>query len=158
MRTDFRRLAQVRARQSSRRKRRLRGLSVLGIAAVIVSVSQFVAPVLPGRLLASRLAPRALFLSPAAAPVSEPAAAPVSEEARGRVEIVEPGAGIIRVSSGFLGLASVELVVDPETLIVVGDKEGGFGDIRDGGRVKAAYDASRGTLRAKRVEIIVQTP
>jgi hypothetical protein len=150
MSVDFRRLAQVRARESSRRKRRLRGLSVLGVAAVIVAVSQFVAPVLPGRLLASRLVPRALFLSPAAAPVSE--------EARGRVEIVEPGAGIIRVSSGFLGLAWVELVVDPETLIVVGDKEGGFGDIRNGGRVKAAYDASRGILRAKRVEIIVQTP
>ena len=117
------------------------------MAAVVVSTSHLVAPVLPGRLVAAFLEPRVSFLSRGAAPVTE--------EARGRVQIVEPGTGLIRVSSGFFGLASVKIVVTPETLIVVGDKEGGFGDIRDGGHVKAAYDARRGT--AQRVEI-VQVP
>ena len=37
-------------------------------------------------------------------------------EARGRVETVEPHTGIIRVSSGFLGMMSVALLVTPETL------------------------------------------
>lgn len=120
----------------------------LGVAAIIVSTSHIVAPVLPGRLVASLLTPSLSFLSRDAGPVTG--------EARGRVEIVAPEAGLIRVSSGFLGLASVEIVVTPDTLIVVGDKEGGFGDIRDGGRVRAAYDTRRGT--AQRVEILVQVP
>jgi hypothetical protein len=74
-------------------------------------------------------------------------------EARGRVETVEVHTGIIRVSSGFLGLMSVALLVTPETLIVVGDKEGGFGDIRQGERVVAAYEVRRGALEATRVEV-----
>ncbi len=148
MSADFQRLARVRARRSSRRKRWIWGFGGLGLAAVIVSTSPIVAPVLPGRLLASLLKPSVSFLSRDTAPVTG--------EARGRVEIVEPATGVIRVSSGFFGLASVKLFVTPETLIVVGDKEGGFGDIRDGGHVKAAYDARRGT--AQRVEIIVQVP
>jgi hypothetical protein len=83
---------------------------------------------------------------------------PVDEEARGRVAIVEPAARLIRVSSGFLGLTSVDLVVTNDTLIVVGDKEGGFGDIRDGGEVRAAYEVRPGTLRAKRVEVVRDSP
>jgi hypothetical protein len=147
MSADFQRLARVRARRSSRRKRWIWSVGGLGVASVVVSTSHLVAPVLPGRLVAAFLEPRVSFLSRGAAPVTE--------EAQGRVQIVEPGTGLIRVSSGFFGLASVKIVVTPETLIVVGDKEGGFGDIRDGGHVKAAYDARRGT--AQRVEI-VQVP
>jgi hypothetical protein len=67
--------------------------------------------------------------------------------------MVEPETGVIRVSSGFLGLMSVELVVTPETLIVVGDKEGGFTNIREGERVVATYEVRPDTLWAKRVEV-----
>ena len=115
------------------------------MAAIIVSTSHVVAPVLPGRLVASLLTPSLSFLSRDAGPVTG--------EARGRVEIVAPEAGLIRVSSGFLGLMSVALLVTPETLIVVKDKEGGFGDIRQGERVVAAYEVRRGALEAKRVEM-----
>jgi hypothetical protein len=48
---------------------------------------------------------------------------------------------------------SVELVVTPETLIVVGDKEGGIGDLREGERVIATYQVRPDTLWAKRVEV-----
>jgi len=67
--------------------------------------------------------------------------------------MVEPERGVIRVSSGFLGLMSVELVVTPDTLIVVGDKEGGFGDLREGEHVIATYEVRPDTLWAKRVEV-----
>jgi hypothetical protein len=151
MSVAFQRLAQVRARHSPRRRRGIRGLSTLAVAALIIVVSQVATPMLPGRLLASWLEQSVPWLSTGPAPTAE--------EAQGRVRIVEPETGIIRGSSGFYGLMSVELVVTPETLIVVGDKEGGFGDIRDGSHVRAAYESRPGTTRhAKRVEVVVHPP
>ena len=41
-------------------------------------------------------------------------------EAEGWVKSAEPSTSTIRVSSGFLGLSSVSLVVTPDTLIIVG--------------------------------------
>jgi hypothetical protein len=87
-------------------------------------------------------------LSPAAWRVAE-----AHGEARGRVETVERHTGTMRVSAGFLGLRSVALLVTPDTLIVVGSKEGGFGDIRQGERVVASYSVRRGALEAIRVEM-----
>ena len=147
MNVQFQRLARVRARHSTRRRRWIRGLWTLGVVALVIAASQLAPPMLPGRSLASWLGQTVRFLGPSAAPATE--------EARGQVKIVEPAAGVIRVSSGIFGLVSVELVVTPETLIVVGDKEGGFGDLRDGSHVTAAYEARPGRLRAKRVEVVV---
>jgi hypothetical protein len=149
MSVDFQRLGRVRARQYSRRRRWLRGLSTLVIAAVILAVSRLVVPMVPGLLPA--LERNLPFLSRGASLVGE-----VLAEARGRVEMVEPETGVIRVSSGFLGLMSVELVVTPETLIVVGDKEGGFTNIREGEHVIATYEVRPDTLWAKRVEVFGQ--
>ena len=146
MSLDFQRLARVRERQQSRRKRWLRiGAAVVG-AAAIIAVSYLVAPMLPGRLLASLLERNLSLLHEGA---------PQLCQAQGRVETVEPRAGIIHVSSRFFGLMSVALVVTSDTLIIVGDKEGGFGDIREGGWIKAAYEVRRDALRAKRVEVLV---
>jgi hypothetical protein len=137
MSVDFQRLERVRAaRRSSQRKRWARIVSTLALAAATVTVSTHVA---------TRTVP---VLSRGAALVGQ-----ALGETRGQVEAVEPVAGIIRVSSGFLGLLSVDLVVRPETLIVVGDKEGGFGDLREGQRVVATYEIRPGALRATRVEV-----
>lgn len=119
------------------------------MAAVILAVSRLVVPMIPGLLPA--LERNLPLLSRGASLVGE-----VLAEARGRVVTVEPETGVIRVSSGFLGLLSVELVVTPETLIVVGDKEGGFANIREGKRVVATYEVRPDTLWAKRVEVVVQ--
>jgi len=143
---DFQRLERVRARQYSRRRRWLRSLSTLAVAAAILAVGRLVVPMVPGLLPA--LERNLPLLSRGASLVGE-----VLAEAQGRVEIVERAAGTIRVSSGFLGLMSVELVVTPETLIVVGDKEGGFGDLREGDRVIATYEVRPDALWAKRVEV-----
>jgi hypothetical protein len=150
MSVDFQRLAEVRARQSSRRRRWVRGAAALGGAALVVTASQFAVPRFPGRLLSSWVGSVVVVLSPGVSPVDE--------EARGRVAIVEPAARLIRVSSGFLGLISVDLVVTNDTLIVVGDKEGGFGDIRHGSEVRAAYEGQSGALRATRVEVVLDSP
>ena len=147
MSADFQRLASVRARQRSRRMRGVQAVSALGMGAGLIALGWLAAPKLPGLLL-PMLGQGVAALSPAAWLVVD-----AHGEARGRVETVEPHTGIIRVSSGFLGLMSVALLVTPETLIVVGDKEGGFGDIRQGERVVAAYEARRGALEAKRVEV-----
>ena len=144
MSTDFQRLASVRARQRSRRMRWVRAVWALAMGIGIVL----------GWLVAPRLTRLPVLGQGVAA--SSPAAWVVVDahgEARGRVETVEVHTGIIRVSSGFLGLISVALLVTPETLIVVGDKEGGFGDIRQGERVVAAYEVRRGALEATRVEV-----
>jgi hypothetical protein len=134
---DFQRLERVRAaRRSSQRKRWVKIVSTLALAAATVTVSTRVV---------TRTVP---FLGRGAALVGE-----ALGEARGRVDVVEPVAGIIRVSSGFLGLLSVDLVVRTETLIVVGDKEGGFGDLREGQRVVATYEIRPDALRATRVEV-----
>ena len=143
MSVDFQRLARVRERRQSRRKRLVRLGSTLGVALLLLAIGEFLAPALPGRWLASRLDP---WLNPDA-PV-------LVGEAQGRVATVEPRARIIHLSSGFLGMMSIELVVTPDTLIVVGDKEGGFGDIREGGRVRAIYDVDRDALLARRVEVL----
>jgi hypothetical protein len=116
------------------------------MAAVILSVSRLVVPTIPGLL--SALERNLPLLSRGASLVGE-----VLAEARGRIETVEQAAGIIRVSSGFLGLMSIDLVVTPETLIVVGDKEGGIGDLRQGERVIATYEVRPDTFWAKRVEV-----
>ena len=140
MSVDFQRFESVRARQRSERRRWLGLLAALAVAVVAIAVIQVAAPMTPwwGGVMS--------LLSRGASIVGE---------ARGRVERVERDTRTIRISSGFLGLTSVALVITENTLIVVGEKEGGFGDIRLGEPVVAAYEIGRGPLRAKRVEIVL---
>lgn len=145
MSLDFQRLARVRARRQSRRKRLLRVGTSLVAGSALLAAGQLVAPFLPGGLLVSLLEQHVPWSSTSLSPIGE---------AQGRVQTVETKAGIIHVSSGFLGLTSVPLVVTSDTLIVVGDKEGGFGDLREGARVKAVYVIGRDILRAKRIEVL----
>jgi hypothetical protein len=129
----------------------LRVASILVAGVVLVTLSQRGAPVVPGRLLASLPGRNVPLLTPSAAPVDDSL-----RQIQGRVRAAEPTAGVIRVSSGFFGLMSIALVVTSDTLIVVGDKEGGFGDIHEGDRVVAAYDPS--LLHVRRVEVLADVP
>ena len=140
MSVDFQRLQSVRARQRSERRRWLGVLSTLAGAAVIIAALQIAGPLMPEGAGIARL------LSSGASLVGE---------ARGRVEMVERDTRTIRIASGFLGLTSVALIVTEDTLIVVGEKEGGFGDIRLGEPVVAAYKIGRDALQAKRVEMVL---
>jgi hypothetical protein len=140
MRVDFQRFESVRARQRSERRRWLSVLSALAASVVLMAVIQLAGPMLPGW---REIVP---LLSRGALPLAE---------ARGRVETVERESRTIRISSGFLGLTSVALVITDDTLIVVGEKEGGFGDIHLGEPVVAAYEVRPGPWQAKRVEVVV---
>jgi hypothetical protein len=139
MSVDFQRFESVRARQRSERRRWLGFLAALAVATVIVTTFQVAGPTLPGW---SEIVP---FLTGASLP----------REARGRVDSIERDTRTIRIASGFLGLSSVALVVTETTLIVVGEKEGGFGDIRQGEPVVAAYETGRRPLQATRVEVML---
>jgi hypothetical protein len=74
-------------------------------------------------------------------------------EADGWVMSANRSTNVVRISSSFLGLSSVRLMVTPETLIVVGDREGGFGDVSEGRRVRAAYEERPEGFRAKSIEV-----
>jgi hypothetical protein len=144
---DFERLAAVRARLRARRLRWLRAAAAGGVAATLAMAAVGASRLMPGQLLTA-LAPGLSALVRSAWSMGA-----AHGEAQGWVQRVEPDTGLIRVSSGFLGLMSVVLQVTPDTLIVVGNKEGGFGDIRLGERVNAAYEVQPGALQARRVEV-----
>jgi hypothetical protein len=147
---DFQRLVAVRTRLRARRTRCLRAVAAAGGVATLLAMTGWgAARLMPGQLLTA-FAPGLSALGRGAWLMGT-----AHGEARGWVQTVEPDTGIIRVSSGFLGLMSVVLRVTPDTLIVVGNKEGGFGDIRLGEHVSAAYDVRPGTLQARRVEVLL---
>jgi len=123
VKAEFERLAHTRARRRARRRRQVVVTVGLGLVAT------------------------AAVLGPWAGPGEG------HGQADGRVEMIEPETSTIRVSAGFLGLRSIPIVLTSETIIVVGDKEGGFGDIRQGERVVAAYEVRPGVLQARRVEV-----
>jgi len=139
MSVGFQRFESVRARRRSERRRWLGVLVALAAAMVVVAALQIAGPTLPGW---SEIIP---FLTGASLP----------REARGRVDSIERDTRTIRITSGLLGLSSVALVVTETTLIVVGEKEGGFGDIRQGEPVVAAYETGRRPLHATRVEVML---
>ena len=136
---DFQRFESVRARRRSERRRWLSFLAALSVAAVVIATIQVAGPTLPGW---SEIVP---FLTGASLP----------REARGRVDSIERDTRTIRIASGFLGLSSVALVITEATLIVVGEKEGGFGDIQQGEPVVVAYETGRRPLQATRVEVVL---
>ena len=80
----------------------------------------------------------------------------VSWEAEGWVKSAAPPTSSIRVSSGFLGLSSLTVIVPLDTLIMVAGKEGGFDDLHEGRRVRAIYEARPTGLHAKSIEVLVE--
>ena len=73
---------------------------------------------------------------------------------RGSVNAADRQTGRIRLGWGLGGLLSVPIVVTTDTRIVVGHKEGGFGDIVEAQDVVAAYEVRAGIPEATRVEIV----
>ena len=72
----------------------------------------------------------------------------------GPVKAADRETSTVRVSSGFLGLASLPLVVTPQTKIAVNGKLGAFADLDRGQRVRIAYEVLPGRLVAWRVEVL----
>jgi len=58
----------------------------------------------------------------------------------GDVREAEADSGTVSVSTSVLGFSTVPFTVTRETTIVVGDKEGGFGDLYPGTPVRVSYE------------------
>ncbi len=72
----------------------------------------------------------------------------------GRVWKVDPDDGTIHVSARLFGLGATPLMITNETLVVVGAKEGGFGDLREGLRVRVAWEKRQNRRLARSVEVV----
>ena len=72
----------------------------------------------------------------------------------GAVKDADAATNTVRIASGFLGLASLPLVVTPDTKIAVKGKLGGFADLDRGQLVRVAYEVRPDQLVAWRVEVL----
>lgn len=86
-------------------------------------------------------------------PTSVPSATGPSGEIEGRVKRLEANTNTLYVSSGSFGLRATALAVGPETEIFVSDKVGGFGDLREGVRVRICYEVRSDVLLARAIEV-----
>ena len=81
-----------------------------------------------------------------------------ADEARGRVGKVDPFERTIHVRTNVFGMGAVAFTLSEDTRIVVGDKDGGFGDFHDGVLVKIVYQRRRASLVASCVELSERRP
>ena len=132
---------------------RPRGRDVLSVTSALLGVTS--ALVIVVAVLAVFPAAR-VWPPTASAPVTTSGAV-VTGEASGRVKRAEAATRTIELSVGSLGFGVMTMKVDPDTAIFVGDREGGFGDIREGLRVRVAYELPRGTQVARTRAIFVDS-
>jgi len=76
----------------------------------------------------------------------------------GPVKKVDPAAQTVRVSSGLFGIMGHTLEVNDQTQIQVEGREGTLADIREGSKVKAAYETRNGKDVATRIEVMPMAP
>ena len=115
-----------------------------------------------GALPATAQAPAAPADSPAAVPApGNPKDSPEMLERSGEADILEgsvkkvdPGAGTLQVSAGPLGIMSRTLEVGADTQIAVDGRKATLADLREGARVKAAYESRDGKNIATRIEVV----
>ena len=68
----------------------------------------------------------------------------------------EPAAETLHVSSNRFGDDAVAVALTPHTLILVGDKEGGVGDLGKGARIRVVYQRRDAKLVALCVEFLIR--
>lgn len=89
---------------------------------------------------------------PADLPAPKSPMPPQEKVIDGPVKKVDPAAKTVQVG-WFLGLLSTTLEVTGDTQIAVGGTKASLTDIREGDRVKAAYEARDGKNIAKSIEV-----
>ena len=72
----------------------------------------------------------------------------------GAVKKVDPAAGTVQVSSGPLGILGRTLEVTNDTQIQVEGRQGSLTDLREGAKVKAAYESRDGKNVATQIEVM----
>lgn len=87
----------------------------------------------------------------AGAPGAE--AVPREKQVEGPVKKVDPAAKTVQVG-WFLGLFRTTLQVNDDTQIMADGRKGSLEDIREGAKVKAAYELREGKYIAKSIEVM----
>ncbi len=131
----------------------MRGLKPLVVAAAILALA--VPPVMAQVAPPGPAAPGgsgAADLPPPRNPIPPP-----EKVIDGPVKKVDPAAKTVQVG-WFLGLMSLTLEVTEATQIAVGGSKASLSDIREGDRVKAAYEARDGKNFAKAIEVTPPEP
>ena len=72
----------------------------------------------------------------------------------GRVWRIDPDTRTIQITMRVFGIGATSVVVTDDTLVIVGSKEGGFGDIREGLRVRAAWERRKDVRQARFVQVL----
>ena len=72
----------------------------------------------------------------------------------GAVKKVDPAAGTLQVSSGPFGILGRTLEVTTDTQIQVEGRHGSLADLREGAKVKAAYESRNGKNVATQIEVM----
>jgi hypothetical protein len=119
---------------------------VLAVVAVVAVVAATAAVVL-------RVSPWAFDLTGGLTP-SRVRAGNGIEEIDGRVIGVERDTRTVLVSSGIFGFGATPLALSDDTRVFVGEKEGAFGDLREGTRVRASYEVRQDTRVARTIEVV----
>jgi colicin import membrane protein len=87
-------------------------------------------------------------------PEARPAPQTTTGMVEGTVKKVDPMGGTLRVSSGPFGLFSKMLEVGPDTQVSVDGRDSNLAEIREGAKVKAAYETRNGRTIATRIETV----
>lgn len=116
------------------------GITTVAILALVVAI-QIGVRLLDGPTSAERSSRRAPSTGP--------------HEYAGRVRKVEPDTRTLQLSSGILGLGTMTFSLSDETRILVGEKEGGLGDLRAGARVRVVLEAPPHQHVARVIELLV---
>jgi Cu/Ag efflux protein CusF len=127
----------------------MRYLTVL--ASVLAVLSLVVAPA-----MAQTQPPPAAPARPAPATPATPAApsAERPKEVEGTVKKVDAATRSVQVSSGLLGLFGATLEVTDDTKISVQGRDGSIADLREGAKVKAAYESRDGKNVARSIDVM----
>ncbi len=127
----------------------MRRLTPLVVAAAILAltVPPVMAQVVPSPGPAAPGGPGSADLSAPKSPM------PPQEKVIGSVQKVDPAAKTVQVE-WYLGLFNTRLEVTGDTQISVGGTKASLTDIREGDRVKAAYEARDGKNIAKAIEVM----
>lgn len=87
-------------------------------------------------------------------PTAERPSVPSVSSVEGTVKKVDPTNGKVEVSSGLFGFFGRTLEVTPNTVIQVEGRQSTLSDIREGDKVRAAYEVREGQSIAKSINVM----
>ena len=110
----------------------------------LVIVIAILAIVILGR---SQVGSRLLSLDPSR---DEPPAGQIE----GKVWRLDPDGRTLQITTRVFGIGATSVSVTDDTLVIVGSKEGGFGDLREGLHVRVAWDRRKDVRQARFVQVL----